>query len=58
MSGECQGVLDILAYYGKLFELTEGTFAAELRSTKVEGDDKVVATHRASGQRGGRTLDP
>jgi len=57
LSGEYKGVDDILAYYGKLFELSEGTFAAELKSTEVEGDDKVVATHRDSGQRGDKTLD-
>ena len=57
LSGDYKGVDDILAYYGKLFELSEGTFAAELESTKVEGDDTVVATHRDKGRRGGKTLD-
>ena len=57
LAGDYKGVDDILAYYGKLFELSEGTFAAELKSTKVEGDDKVVAIHRDKGQRGGKTLD-
>ena len=57
LAGDYKGVDDILAYYGKLFELSEGTFRAELKSTKVEGDDTVVATHRDKGQRGGKTLD-
>src|SRR2546423_9840443 len=57
LAGDYKGVDDILAYYGKLFELSEGTFAAELESTKVEGDDPVVATHRDKGRRGGKTLD-
>ena len=57
LAGDYKGVDDILGYYGKLFELSEGTFRAELTSTKVEGDDKVVATHHDSGQRGGKTLD-
>lgn len=57
LSGEYKGVDDILAYYGKLFELSDGTFTAELKSVKLEGDDKVVATHRDGGQRGGKTLD-
>ena len=57
LSGEYKGVDDILAYYGKLFELSDGTFAAELKSTKAEGDDKVVATHRDKALRGGKTLD-
>jgi ketosteroid isomerase-like protein len=57
LSGEYKGVADIFGYYGQLFERSNGTFAAELKSTKVEGDDKVVATHRNKGQRGDKTLD-
>jgi uncharacterized protein len=57
LSGEYKGVDDILAYYGKLFELSEGTFAAELKSTKVERGDMVVAIHRDTAQRGSKTLD-
>ena len=57
LAGDYKGVDDILAYYGKLFELSDGTFTAELKSTNVEGDDKVVSTHRDKGQRGGKTLD-
>ena len=57
LAADYKGVDDILAYYGKLFERSEGTFKAELKGTKVEGDDTVVATHRDKGQRGGKTLD-
>jgi uncharacterized protein len=57
LSGEYRGVDDILGYYGKLFELSDGTFRAELQTVSVEGDDKVVALHRDKGQRGGMTLD-
>lgn len=57
LSGEYKGTDEILGYYGKLFELSDGTFQAELQSVKVEGDDTVVATHRDKGQRGGKTLD-
>ena len=57
VSGEYKGVDAILAYYGRLFELSDGTFAAELQSVRSEGDDTVVATHRDKGQRGGKTLD-
>jgi ketosteroid isomerase-like protein len=57
LSGEYKGVDDILAYYGELFERSNGTFAAELQSVTVEGDDTVVATHRNKGQRGDKTLD-
>ena len=57
LSGEYKGVDDILAYYGKLFEHSNGTFTAELESVSVEGDDTAVATHRNKAQRGDKTLD-
>jgi uncharacterized protein len=57
VAGEFKGVDAILGYYGKLFELSDGTFTAELETVKVEGDDTVVATHRDKAQRGDKTLD-
>jgi uncharacterized protein len=57
LSGDYKGVDDILTYYGQLFELSGGTFSAELKTVAAEGDDKVVATHRNKGQRDGKTLD-
>jgi len=57
LSGDYNRVDVILGYYGKLFELSDGTFRAELKSVKVEGDDTAIATHRDKGQRGGKTLD-
>ena len=57
LSGEYQGVDAILGYFGKLFELSDGTFTATLQTAKAEGDDTVVATHRDRAQRGDKTLD-
>ena len=57
LSGEYKGVDDILGYYGKLFELSNGTFSVELKSLRAEGDDTIVATHRDKAQRGDKTLD-
>jgi len=57
LSGDYKGVDEILGYYGKLFELSEGTFAATLQSVTAEGDDTVVAKHRNTGKRNGKTLD-
>ena len=57
LAGEYKGVDAIFGYYGKLFELSDGTFTAELESMKVEGDDSVVATHRDKAKRGDKTLD-
>lgn len=57
LAGEYKGLDSILGYYGQLFELSGGTFKAELKSTTAEGDDTVVAIHRSTGQRNGKTLD-
>lgn len=57
LAGEYAGVDAILGYYGKLFEVSNGTFTADLKSVSVEGDDTVVTTHRDRAQRGDKTLD-
>ena len=46
VSGEYQGRDNVLGLYGKLFELSGGTFTAELKSVKTEGD-KVVSVHHS-----------
>jgi ketosteroid isomerase-like protein len=56
LSGDYTGVDAVLGLYGKLFELSGGTFVATLKSVKTEGD-KVVAIHSARGERDGKTLD-
>jgi len=55
-SGEHNGVDNVMALYGKLFELSDGTFSVDLKSVKTQGD-KVVSVHRATGKREGKTLD-
>ena len=55
-SGEHTGVDKVLGLYGQLFELSGGTFSAELKSVKSQGD-KVVAVHHAKAEREGKTLD-
>jgi ketosteroid isomerase-like protein len=57
LSGEYNGIDDVLAYYGKLFERSNGTFTVELKSVTVEGDDTVVTTHHDRAERGDKTLD-
>jgi uncharacterized protein len=56
-AGEYKGVDAILGYYGKLFELSNGTFMVDLKSVRVEGDDTVVTTHHNKAERGDKTLD-
>jgi ketosteroid isomerase-like protein len=55
-SGDHKGLDNVLALYGQLFELSGGTFVAELKSVKAEGD-KVVSVHHATAEREGKTLD-
>lgn len=55
VSGEYKGRDNVIGLYGKLFELSGGTFSAELKSVKTDGD-KVVSVHRSQGERGGKTL--
>jgi uncharacterized protein len=55
-SGDHSGVDNVLALYGKLFELSGGTLVVELKSMKTEGD-KVVSAHSVRAEREGKTLD-
>ena len=56
ISGEYKGRDNVLGLYGKMFEVSGGTFKAELQDLKTEGD-KVISVHKASGQRDDNTLD-
>jgi len=57
LSGDYKGVDDIFGHYGQLFELSDGTFKAELETAKADGDANVVATHHNTAKRGDKTLD-
>ncbi len=57
VSGTHKGRDACFAMYGQLFELSGGTFKADLKSTTAKGDDTVVAEHHDSGTRGGKSLD-
>ncbi len=56
ITGDYKGVDDVLAFYGKLFELTDGSMSVELKSVKVDGD-KVAAVHNAKAERAGKKFD-
>jgi uncharacterized protein len=56
-SGEYRGRDEVFGLYGKLFELSDGTFHLELVSTEPKGDDQVVARHRGGGTRNGQTYE-
>ena len=55
ISGEYKGRDNVLGLYGKLFELSGGTFAVELTSVEAKGD-KVVTVHQTKAERGGKSL--
>jgi ketosteroid isomerase-like protein len=57
ITGDYKGVDAVLGYYGTIFELTGGTFSAELESATAQGDTRVDAVHRNRGTLDGRTLD-
>ena len=57
VSGEHRGVDAVLGYYAELAEMTGGTLSADLQSVKDDGPDKVLAVHRLSAQRNGKSYD-
>jgi ketosteroid isomerase-like protein len=56
MTGEYRGRDEILRFLRQTGVLTNGTYRADLRYVVADGD-RAVAVYRASGERGGRTLD-
>jgi uncharacterized protein len=55
-SGDHKGRDAILAMYGEIQSETDGTFRAELLDTYAD-DHRVVAIHRTTATRKGKTLD-
>jgi ketosteroid isomerase-like protein len=56
VSGNYEGPDAAIGLYGKLFELSGGTFKVDLKSVKADGD-KVAATHQATAERDDKKLD-
>lgn len=57
LSGDFKGQDAIIEMYGRLFEETGGSMRSELQSLLVDGRGHVVAMHRFSAERKGRSLD-
>ena len=58
LSGDYVGHEAILGYFGKLFELTEGTFAVELVDlAELPSTGLMTCLVRVTGTRNGQTLD-
>jgi ketosteroid isomerase-like protein len=56
IAGAHKGAQNVLAMYGQLGELSGGTMRVELEDVLTDGGDHVIAIHRASAERNGKTL--
>jgi ketosteroid isomerase-like protein len=55
VAGEHKGLEEVLAYYGKLGEMTDGTFRAHLIDAHGDGAGHVIALHQITATRNGVT---
>jgi ketosteroid isomerase-like protein len=55
LAGDYRGVEAVLGYYGKLGELTDGSFRADLVDVHGDGGDHVCAVHQITATRNGVT---
>jgi ketosteroid isomerase-like protein len=55
LAGDYKGIDGVLGYYGKLIEMTGGTFRADLIDVHGDGHGHVMALHQTSASRGGAT---
>ena len=56
VSGDYKGVESILGFYGRLAELTNGTYGVDIESMFTDGEGKVVVIHNQRGERNGTQL--
>jgi ketosteroid isomerase-like protein len=57
VSGDYKSRDDILAFYGRLAELTNGTYSVEPEAFYADGNGTVTVVHRVRAERSGRRLD-
>ena len=57
VSGEFKGRDNILGMYGKIAEVTNGTYKVEVEQTFTDGNGTVVVVHRQTAEREGKRLD-
>ncbi|MER5683378.1 nuclear transport factor 2 family protein [Streptomyces sp. NPDC002205] len=57
LSGDYKGRDEMLAYYRRLAEESDGTMTATLLNVLVDGRGHAVSVHRVMAKRMGRTLD-
>ena len=57
VSGDYKSRDEILAFYGRLAELTGGTYSVEPEAFYTDGLGTVTVVHRVRAERGGKHLD-
>ena len=55
IAGDHKGTDEVLAMYGNLFALSDGTVSIELEDVLSDGGDRVIAIHTAKATRNGET---
>lgn len=55
LAGAYKGIDNVLGYYGRLAELTDGSFHVALVETHGDGEGHVTAVHQTTATRNGRT---
>jgi ketosteroid isomerase-like protein len=56
LAGDHEGVREVLAVFGRAFELTGGTLQLELHDV-IANDEHAIALYTARGERAGRRLE-
>lgn len=56
LAGDYHGPDEILGFFGRMMEMTDGTFSVELHDVTAS-DEHAVGLHRASATRDGRTYE-
>jgi uncharacterized protein len=56
LAGDYRGKQEVFGFFGKLVELSGGTFRVELHDV-LANDEHAIALQKATGEREGRTLD-
>ena len=56
LAGEYRGIDEVFGFFGKIVELTGGTFKLDVHDI-LANDQHVVALVRARGERAGKTLE-
>ncbi|WP_418957912.1 nuclear transport factor 2 family protein [Streptomyces tritici] len=57
MSGHFKGRDNVLAHFGRLMELTDGTFRVEVEHIFPDGRGHVMSVHKWHGDRGDRGIE-